>query len=95
MKEMLTKLGKLRTVEYGLKKRKRVCSYICHEGGCTFVGKSICELNKHHVKLHKDVLSENCNKSFKTPSSLKRHSYSHRELKFPCDQCDEAFAFHS
>ena len=93
--EMLTKLGKLRTVEYGLKKRKRVCSYICHEGGCTFVGKSIRELNEHHVKLHKDVLCENCNKSFKTPSSLKRHSYSHWELKFPCDQCDEAFAFHS
>ena len=48
--EMLTKLGKLRTVEYGLKKRKRVRSYICHEGGCTFVGKSIRELNEQHVQ---------------------------------------------
>ena len=47
--EKLTKLGKLRTTEYGLKKRKGVRSYICHEGGCTFVGKSIRELNKHHV----------------------------------------------
>ena len=37
--EKLTKLGKLRTTEYGLKKRKRVRSYICHKGGCTFVGK--------------------------------------------------------
>ena len=92
--EMLTKLGKLRTVEYSLKKRKQVRSYICHEGGCTFVGKSIRELNEHYVKLHKNVLCENCNKSLKTPSSLKRHSYSHGELKFPCDQCDEAFAFH-
>ena len=91
--EKLTKLGKLRTIEYGLKKRKRVQSYICHEGGCTFIGKSIHELNEHHVKLHKDVLCEDCNKSFKTPSSLKRHSYSHGELKFPCNQCDEAFAF--
>ena len=37
--EKLTKLGKLRTIEYGLlKKRKRVRSYICHEGVCTFVG---------------------------------------------------------
>ena len=56
--EKLTKLGKLRTIEYGLKKRKRVQSYICHEGGCTFIGKSIRELNEHHVKLHKDVLCE-------------------------------------
>ena len=93
--EKLTKLGKLRTVEYGLKKRKRVHSYICHEGGCTFVGKSIRKLNEHHIKSHKNVLCESCNKSFKTPSSLKRHSYSHGELKFPCDQCDEAFAFQS
>ena len=93
--EKFTKLGKLRTIEYGLKKRKQVRSYICHEGGCTFVGKSINELNEHHVKLHKDVLCEDCNKSFKTPSSLKRHSYSHGELKFPCNQCDEAFAFQS
>ena len=93
--EKLTKLGKLRTIEYGLKKRKRVRFYICHKGGCTFVGKSIWELNEHHVKLHKDVLCEVCNKSFKTPSSLKRHSYSHSELKFSCNQCNEAFAFQS
>ena len=28
--ETLTKLGKLRTVEFGVKKRKRLRSYICH-----------------------------------------------------------------
>ena len=78
-----------------LKKRKQVRFYICHKGGCTFFGKSIRELNEHHVKLHKDVLCEVCNKSFKTPSSLKRHSYSHGELKFSCNQCNEAFAFQS
>ena len=47
----LTKLGKLRTTEYGLQKRKQIRSYICHEGGCTFVGKSIRELNKYHIKM--------------------------------------------
>ena len=69
--EKLTKLGKLRTTEYGLKKRKRVRSYICHKGGCTFIGKSIRELNEHHIKLHNDVVRDVCNRSFKTPSSLK------------------------
>ena len=93
--ETLTKLGKLRTVEFGLKKRKQLRSYICHKGGFTFIGKSIRELNEHHVNLHKNVVCEKCNKSFKTPSSLQRHLYSHAELKFPCDQCDEAFAFKS
>ena len=91
----LTKLGKLRTTEYGLKKRRPVQSYMCHEDGCTFIGKSIRELSEHHIKLHNDVVCAVCNRSFKTPSSLKRHSYSHGELKFSCDQCNEAFAFQS
>ena len=46
----LAKIGKLRMVEYGHKKRKCVRSYICHEGGYTFVERSICELNEHHVQ---------------------------------------------
>ena len=36
-----------------------------------------------------------CNRNFKTPSSLKPHSYSHGELKFSCDRCNESFAFQS
>ena len=78
----LAKMGKLRTVEYGLKKRKCVMLYICHKGGCTFVGKSIRELNEHHIQWHQAVLCEKCNKSFRTPSSLQRHSYCHGDLKF-------------
>ena len=91
----LGKLGTLETIQCGLKKRKRIRSYICHEGGCTFVGKAMQELNEHHIKMHQNVVCKDCNKSFKTPSSLQRHSYSHGELKFPCDQCEGAFAFNS
>ena len=69
--DMLAKVGKLRTTEYGLKRRRQVRSYICHEGGCTFIGKSIRELNEHHIKLHNEVVCEVCNRSFKTPSTLK------------------------
>ena len=53
------------------------------------------ELNEHHIKMDQNVVCKDCNKSFKTPSSLQRHSYSHGELKFPCDQCEEPFAFNS
>ena len=91
----LNNIGKLTTVSFCLKKRKRVRSYICHEGGCTFVGKSIRDLNEHHVNLHNNVTCETCQKMFKTPSSLKRHSYCHGELKFICNHCDDAFAFKS
>ena len=91
----LAKIGKLRTVEYELKKRKWIRSYICHEGGCTFFGKSIREFKEHHVKSHQDVVCKKCNKSFKTPSSLQWYSYSHGDLWFPCNQCEDAFTFKS
>ena len=95
--EPVPKKGKssLNTVQYGLKHCKRIHTYRCHEENCDFTGKSLCELNEHHFDLHGEVKCTGCDKTFKTPSSMKHHAYCHGELKYFCDVCKEGFAFES
>ena len=83
------------TLQYGLKHRKRIRTYKCHEENCIFTGKSLHELNEHHVDLHGEVKCTGYDKMFKTPSSMKHHAYCHGELKFICDICNKGFAFES
>ena len=77
-------------MQYGLKCRKRICVYKCHEENCTYTGKSLHELNIHHIDLHGEVQCTGCDKMFKTPSSMKCHVYCHGELTYMCNVCKEA-----
>ena len=87
--------GSLNTVQFGLRRRKRLRIYRCHENNCKYSGKSVRELNQHHVDNHGEVKCTGCDKRFKTPSSMKQHTYCHRKLPFVCDVCKEGFAFNS
>ena len=87
--------GSLNTVQYGLRQRKQIPTYKYHEKNCNYTGKSLCELNTHHIDNHGDVQCTGCDKFFKTSSSMKHHAYCHGELAYVCDMCKEGFAFKS
>ena len=87
--------GSLNTVQYGLLRRKWICTYKCQEKNCDYTGQSLHDLNLHHIDNHGDIQCTGCDKFFKTCSSMKRHAYCHGELPFVCDVCKEGFAFKS
>ena len=87
--------GSLNTVHFGLRRRKRVRNYRCQQKDCQFLSKSLRDLNDHHVNNHDPVCCKGCDKTFKTPSSMKRHAYSHGKLSYVCDVCNSGFAFRS
>ena len=62
---------------------------------CNYTGKSLHELNIHHIDEHGDVQCTGCDKLFKTPSSMKHHAYCHGELAHVGDMCKEGFTFKS
>ena len=66
--------GSLNTVQFGLQRRKHVRTYRCQQKNCNYSGKSLRELNIHHVGNHEKVYCSGCDKVFKTPSSMKRHA---------------------
>ena len=55
------------------------------------------ELNAHYIQFHRNVSCDICGKSFATPSSLRKHRYSHIEEseQFKCRTCDKRFPFKS
>ena len=77
---------------FTLKKTKRKRNYGCKL--CEAVLSSAHHLTVHHQEKHGILYCEMCNKAFNNPTSLMRHKYQHRELRFPCN-CGAAFAFAS
>ena len=51
-------------------------------------------LTIHHHATHGILYCETCNKAFNNPTSLVRHSYQHKPLRFHC-ACGASFAFAS
>ena len=67
---------------------------------CSFCSKeeySQAAMNAHHIATYSDVNCTKCTKSFRTPSSLSSHMYSHGPKRFMCDHtnCYDGFAFSS
>ena len=62
---------------------------------CDTVCGSTKELTQHHQQKHNILYCDVCSKAFNNPSSLVRHQYTHKELKFKCEDCDQQFAFES
>ena len=85
--------GTFETQSYGLKQSKRARKFGCRM--CTVVCASTKELIQHHQQKHNILYCDVCSKAFNNPSSLARHQYSHKELKFKCVDCDQLFAFKS
>ena len=48
----------------------------------------------HHQQKHGILCCDECNKAFNNPTSLVRHKYQHRDLRFHC-ACGASFAFSS
>ena len=58
---------------------------------------SLKELNAHYIQNHRNVNCDICGKAFSTPSSLRKHRYSHIEEseQWQCRTCDKRFPFES
>ena len=74
----------------GLSKYKKPRKFTCKECEKSFTSQAL--LNAHHVQEHKPVKCPDCIKIFITPSTLARHSYIHKPLKYCCDHCPEKYA---
>ena len=85
--------GELRTRTVGLKKHTQNRKFECTL--CSYRGKKLKNLNKHHKANHDKIDCPICGKTFNTPASLKWHSYAHINLKYICETCQQGFAFES
>ena len=81
--------GSFATRSFTLRKRKRQRKYGCKL--CNEILDSARLLTKHHRDSHGILYCETCNKAFNNPTSLVRHSYQHKPLRFHC-ACGASFA---
>ena len=85
--------GTLVTRSYELKRYKQPRQFKCKLcGESTF---SVKELNAHHCSTHDVQFCDNCGKGFSMKSTLEKHLYVHKELRYICDRCGMGFPFES
>ena len=77
----------------GKKARKR--NYYCSGSSCDKVFDKMSLLNQHYKSSHEPVSCHFCGLTFNTLSTLQRHLYVHKELKYPCPHCEHKFPFES
>ena len=89
------KRGSLNIVHHHRDKPKKSRKFHCEE--CDVQENSLAELNSHFRNTHGVVTCKTCNKTFTTPSTLTRHSYSHGPQKHACTKkgCNFRSAFAS
>ena len=75
----------LRKVKKVRKYKSRICQEVCDSAHL---------LTVHHQAKHGILYCDQCTKAFNNPTSLERHRYQHKELKYVCT-CGAKFAFES
>ena len=94
--EMDTKekiIGTFVTKTVGIWKHKKAC-----KAKCRICGKScdsMKELNQHHRRDHDIQFCSDYGKGFNMQTSLDKHWYVHKELRFVCEVCGQGFPFDS
>ena len=84
----------IKTKTFGIKKpvkKKRVRFYRCPT--CKKKFDKLALLNRHYKDTHSPLTCQSCNEQFSTPSTLERHSYKHKSLKYTCKVCGKGFPF--
>ena len=87
------KQGEFRTRIVGIRRQKDPRAFKC--SSCSKWTMTLKELNAHFVQNHRRVKCDMCEEQFNTPSSLKKHKYTHCEDKYACRSCDHEFPFES
>ena len=91
--------GKFVTKTFGVKSPaknlERTTNRKCKCPKCEYLTDSSAQLNAHYKNSHELVVCDHYSLSFSTPSTLQRHLYTHKDLKFWCNKCPKKFPFAS
>ena len=97
--------GKVVTESFGIKyntlpdnttgKKARKRNYYCSGPSCDKVFDNLSLHNQYYKSSHEPVSCHICGLMFNTPSTLQKHLYMHKELKYPCPHCECKFPFES